>query len=153
MGSFLYASGVAPNVQNDKKLPWYTRRGFAKIVEPKAFDLPRGLLLVEPDDKSRVWGANSFAALPMFGGVFREDVAQQCGFRTPVSSYREKGTYSGLRLAVVDPEATTAVPGVVSHVKEEAVGLEASSVRANAAISGKLFAKWFGNCASKNNET
>ena len=98
-------------------------------------------------------GANQFAALPMVGGVFREDVGQQRGFRMPVSLHQEKGTHSGLWLAVVDLDATAAAPGVDSHEKEEAAGLEASSVRANAVILGKLFVKWFGNCASKGNES
>ena len=71
------------------------RRGFEKIVQPKAFDAQHGHLPVQPDDKSRVWGIHSFATLPKFGGVFREDVAQQCGFRTPASPSLAKGARSG----------------------------------------------------------
>ena len=56
-------------------------------------------------------------------------------------------------MAVVDPDATVAAPGVASRVKEEAAGHDASTVRANAVILGKLFAKRFGDCASKSNET
>ena len=126
-----------------------TRRGFEK----NAFDCVRALLRVQPGDKSRVWGVNSFATLPMFRGAFREDVAQQRGFRMPVSSNQEKGTRSGLRLTVVDPDATVTGPGVASHAKEEAAGIESSTVHANAVILGKLFAKWSGNCASSRNQT
>ena len=145
--------GLVQNAQDDKTLPMDARRGVEKIAGPKAFDPLYGLLPVQQGDKSRVWGVNSLAALPMFGGVFREDAAQQRGFWTPVSSSQKKGTRSGLWLAVLDPDATVAVPGAVSRVKEEAAGLEASSLRANAALSGKLFAMWSGNCASKSNET
>ena len=67
----------------------------------------------------------------------------------PASLSQERGTHSGLWLAVVDPDAAATVPGVVSRVKEEASGLDASGVCTNAAILGKLFAKWFGNCSSK----
>ena len=144
---------VAPNAQDEKKSPIDTRRGLEKIAGHEAFDRLRGPLPVQPGDKSRVLGANSFAALPMFGGVFHEDVARQRGFRIPVSSRQEWGTQSGLWLAVVDPDAAVTAPGVAPHVKEEAAGLEASTVRANAAIFGKLFAKWFGNCASSDKET
>ena len=52
-----------------------TRRGFGKNAGHETFDSFGGLLPVQPDGKSRVWGANSFAALPMFGGVFHEDAA------------------------------------------------------------------------------
>ena len=56
-------------------------------------------------------------------------------------------------MTVVDPDATAAVPDVVSHVKEEADGVEASTAHANAAIPGKLFAKWFGDCTDASKET
>ena len=84
---------------------------------------------------------NSFAALQVFGGLFREEVAQQCGFRAPSSSFQAKGKHSGLRLAVVDPDAAATAPGVVVRAEEEAAGLESSSVLADAAISGMLFAR------------
>ena len=145
--------GLSPNVRDDKKFPMDTRRGFEKIAQPEAFDTQRALLPVQPDDKCRVWRVNSFATSPMFGGVFREDAAQQCGFRAPVSSSQEEGTRSGLWLTVVDPDATVAAPGFAAHVKEGAAGVEASAAHANAVISGKLFAKWFGNRASSGKET
>ena len=68
------------------------------------------MIPVQPDDKSRVCGVNSFAALPMFGGAFGEDVAQQCGYGMPASSGQEKGAHSGLWLAAVDPDATGTAP-------------------------------------------
>ena len=145
--------GLAPNAQEEKKFPIDTRRGFEKIVEPKAPDSLHGLLPAQPDDESRVRGVNSFAVFPMFGGAFREDVAQRYGFRMPVSSRREKGAHSGLWLAVVDPDATATVPDFTSRAKEEAAGVEASAAHSNAVILGKLFAKWVGNCTRAGKET
>ena len=128
-------------------------RCFEKIAHPVAFEELFAHMPVQPDDKSRVWGVNSFALLPMFGGAFREDVAQQCGARAPVSPYREERTHLGLWLTEVGPGATVAVPGFASHAKEERAGTEASTAHKNAAISGKLFAKWFGNCTHSGEET
>ena len=88
----------------------------------------------------------------MFGGVFREDVAQPCGFRMPVTPSREKGAYSGLWLTAADPDAAVTARGFASRVKGGAAGVETSAVRANAVILGKLFAKWFGNCTSSGKE-
>ena len=79
--------GLLPSTAAAKKGPLGARRGFDKIVEAKAFDEQYGMLPVQPDDKSRVWGVNSFAVLPMCGGLFRENVAQQCGFRMPSASF------------------------------------------------------------------
>ena len=59
----------------------------------------------------------------------------------------------GLWLAVVDPDAASTPPGVVSRAKEEAAGLDSSGARANAVILGRLFAKWFVDCARKGDET
>ena len=145
--------GLLPSVQKDKKGPMGSRRGFQKIVRPEAFEEQYARLPVQPDDKSREWGVNSFAALPMFGGAFREDVAQLCGFRMPVSPKRQKRTFSGLWLTVVDRDATVAAPGFAPHVEEEAVGVEASTAHSNAVILGNLFAKWFGNCTRSGKET
>ena len=83
--------GLPPASSADKKGPPGARRGFDKIVEVEAFDEQYGMLPAQPDDKSRVWGVNSFAVLPMFGGQFSENVAQQCGFRMPAASFQEKG--------------------------------------------------------------
>ena len=146
--------GLAPCEQEEgEKSAQGARRGFEKIVQEQAPDDLRGMLPVQPGDKSRVWGVNSFATLPMFGGVFREDAAQKCGFRTPVSSRRGVGTHSGLWLTAVDPDAAATAPGVAPHVKGEAAGVEASTVCANAVISGKLSVKWPGNCANTSKET
>ena len=145
--------GFAPNLQDDRKSPMDTRRGSERIVERDTFERLHGLLPAQPGDKFRVWGANSFVASPMFGSTFREDVAQHCGFRTLASSSQAKGTHSGLWLAAVDPDAAATVPGVASRVKEVAAGLDSSGVYTNAEISGKLFVKWFGKCASKGGET
>ena len=81
----------------------------------------------------------------MFGGVFREDVAQQCGFRTPVLPERERRTLPGIWLAAAYSGATVTAPGFALHVKEERAGMEASSARKSAVISGELFTQWFGN--------
>ena len=145
--------GLVPNAQGGKKSPMDSRRGFEKIAERETSGRFCGLLPARPGDKSRVWGVNSFAALPMLGGTSREDVAQQCGFCAPASPSQEKGTHSGLWLAAVNPDATATVSGVVSHVEEEAAGRDSPGVYANAEILGNLFGKWFGNCASKGDET
>ena len=89
--------GLAPYAQVDKEVPTDTRRGFEKIAEHVASERLHGLSPVQPADKSRVWGVNSFAAAPVFGGLLREEVAQQCGFRALASSFQVKGKHSGLR--------------------------------------------------------
>ena len=129
------------------------RRGFEEIVHPETFEEPFARMPIQPDGKSRVWGANSFALLPMFRGAYREDVAQQCGFRMPVSPGREKRTHSGLRLTAAYPDAAAAAPGFVSHAKEGRGGIEASTVHTNAVILGKLFVQRFGNCTHSGEET
>ena len=78
--------GWVPSGQEDGKSTMDTRRGFEKIAELEAFDSQHAMLTGQPDDKSPVWGVNSFAMSPMFGGAFREDAAQRCGYRTPASS-------------------------------------------------------------------
>ena len=87
--------GLLPAPAADKKGPLDGRRVFDKIVEPKAFDEQYGLLPAQPDDKSRVRGADPFAALPMFVAEFREEVAQQRGYRMPTASDHQEGTNSG----------------------------------------------------------
>ena len=49
--------GLLPNVQDDKKFPMDTRRGFGKIAQHEAFDALHAHLPPQPDDKSRVWGS------------------------------------------------------------------------------------------------
>ena len=85
--------GLAPNAQGEKTYPMDTRRGLEKIGGRDTFERLHGLLPAQPGDKSRVWGVNSLAASSMFGGTSREDVAQQCGFRMPVSPSQENGAH------------------------------------------------------------
>ena len=145
--------GFLPSVREDKEGPMDTRRGFEEIAQREAFEVRFAHLPVQPDDKFRVWGGDSFALLLTFGSVFREDVAQQCGFGTPVSSGREKRTRPGLWLTVVDPDATATASGFASHVEGGAAGVEASTAHSNAAVLGKSFAKWLGNCTRAGRET
>ena len=60
----------ASNAKEDKKFPMDTRRGFEKIAGHEVFERLHSLLPIQPGDKYRVWGVNSFAALPAFGGMF-----------------------------------------------------------------------------------
>ena len=50
-------------------------------------------------------------------------------------------------------DAAVTVPGMAKQAKDEAGGRESTGVRANAGILGRLFLKWFGNCATKGDET
>ena len=111
-----------PPSSREVKAPSKGRIGFDDLVDKGVFERMRALIPAQPSDKYRVWGVKSFAVLPMFGGVYREDVAQQYGYRTPVSLRRERGTRSGLRSAVADPDATLAAPGVASYEKDAAAG-------------------------------
>ena len=105
-----------------EKLPLTGRVGFDNLVHEEVFERLPAWISAQPDDKSRVWGVNSFAALPAFGGKFDEAVAQQCGRRMPAASRNVKGTHSGLRLAVVDPDATATAPRVRRLGKSRARG-------------------------------
>ena len=145
--------GLLPQGGPDKKVKTNPRRGFDTIVDAKNFEVQHGLVPVQPDDHSRVWGVNSFAVLPMFGRAFSEEAAQQPGFRMPAASFQEMGNHSGLWLAVVDPDAAVTVPGTAEHVKSEAMGREVSGVKENAGVLGKLFVKWFENCTNGSGET
>ena len=111
--------GLMPSTKKAES-PLKGRIGFGDLEDTGAFVRLRGLVPVQPDDKSRVWGVNSFAASPAFGGAFNKDVAQQSGYPMPASSRQEKGTHSGLRLAAVDPDAPVTAPGVASYEKDEA---------------------------------
>ena len=65
----------------------------------------------------------------------------------PAASRKGKGTHSGLRLAVVDPDAAVTAPGGASFGKVEDAGRGASEVSRNADISGKVFAERLGDCS------
>ena len=106
----------------EAKTPFEGRICFDGLVDKEAFGRLRAMIPVQPSDASRVLGVKSFAVLPMFGGVYREDVAQQYGYRTPVSLRRERGTRTGLWSAVADPDATVTVPGVALYEKDAAAG-------------------------------
>ena len=113
----------------------------------------RGVIPFQPDDRSHVWGVNSFAALPMFGGMFCEDVAQQRGYRMPVAYRQETGARSGLCVAAVDPDATVTAPAVASYEREEAAGGASSEASKNADVLGKVFVKRLGDCAEGPDDT
>ena len=85
--------GMVPYAQEDTSAP-KSRPGFVEIANKNRFGDQFGHLPEQPGDKSRAWGAKSFAALPMFEGKFRADTAQQRGLRMPTFSDYEKGTNS-----------------------------------------------------------
>ena len=78
-----------------------------------------------------------------------EEVARQCGCRSPEVSQCEKGTYSGLRLVVTDPEAAPTVPGSGVARQPGATGDAAAPVGKNAELLGQLSAvrlgEWSGD--------
>ena len=78
-----------------------TAAGFGRAVNPDAFVEQYGNVPVQPDDKSRVWGVDSSARLPVPGGGVREGLAQQCGYRVPAVTPYEKGAHSSLRSAAL----------------------------------------------------
>ena len=47
-----------------------------------------------------------------FDDLVDKDVAQQCGYRMPVSLRHERGTRSGVWSSAADPDATVTAPGV-----------------------------------------
>ena len=112
------------------------------------FDEQFGQLPAQPDDMSRVSGVNSFAALPMFEGDFREEVAQQCGYRMPAAPDYEGGTNSGLWLAAADPGATVTAPGVAPSVAGKVIGGGRSEAQNNASLLGRVFVTRSSDCAS-----
>ena len=100
-----------------------------------------GHLPARPVDKSRVSGVSSFAVLPMFGGEFREEVAKQCGYRTPAASDWAEGTNSGLRSAAPDPDAAVTAPGVAPSIAEKVIGAGRSEAQNDASLLGKVSAE------------
>ena len=117
---------------NTEKLPLTGRVGFDNLAHAEAFERLHGWIPAHPGDKSRVWGVNSFAALPVFGGKFDEEGAQQCGYRAPAASCKEKGAHSGFWLAVVDPDAVVTAPGSASFGKVGDANRGTSEVSRNA---------------------
>ena len=59
--------GMVPRDREDKSVQ-KSRPGFVEIANEDCFDEQYDHLPVRPDEKSRAWGVNSFAALPMSGG-------------------------------------------------------------------------------------
>ena len=55
-------SSVAREVAQEAESPLKGRIGLDDLVDSDAFERLRGLIPVQPGDKSRVWGVNSFAA-------------------------------------------------------------------------------------------
>ena len=101
----------------ENKSPGDTVPGFEKVIDPVAIGAQYGMMPVQPDDKSRFWGANSFAQLPAFGGKVRRGVAQRPGYRAPEVSQFEKGTDSGPRSIETDPGADLTGPGAWGCLK------------------------------------
>ena len=124
---------LAPCSQEDKSLH-RPRPGFDDLAQRESFGEQYGRLLVQPDDKSRVWGGNSSAALLMF----------ECGYRMHVAADFGEGANSGLWLAAADPDPTVTVPGVAPPVAEKVVGAGCSEVQTNASPLGKVFLRRFG---------
>ena len=98
-------------------------------------------------------GGNPFAALPMFEGEFREEVAQQRGYRMLVASDYEEGANSDLWLVVADPDATVTYPGVAPPIAENVVGAGRPEVQNNASLLGAVVVTRFGDRASNPSET
>ena len=117
------------------------------------FDEQYSTIPVQADDKSRVRGANWFAASPTLEGELRGEVAQQCGYRMPKASDCEEDATSGLRLAVVDADAAATVPGVAPSAPQHAAGAGPSEVKKNASLLGKRLVARFGDCMSGPSET
>ena len=113
--------------------------GSERIARPSALRSQYGHLAVQPVSKSRVWGVNSFAQLPAFGGKVRKEIAQQCGRRAPEASRFEKGTNAGLCLVAPDPDPalTGASAGVVRQ--PVAAGVLKALVRNTAELLVELF--------------
>ena len=128
--------------------PGETVPGFEKVVDPEALDVQYGHFPVQPDDKSHVWGVNSPAQLPAFGGKVRSEIAQQCGYRAPEVSMYEEGTNSGLRLLVSDPGAALTGPGSGTAKQSSATDDSVDPVKKNAELLGKLLAVRLGDCFS-----
>ena len=105
---------------------------------PGAFDDQFGRLPAQPDDKSRVWGANSLVRLPAFGGEVRVELAQQCDYRAPEVAEYETGNRSCVWLAAPDPDAAVTAPGAGAGHGPEANSGSTPLARKNAESLGKF---------------
>ena len=137
---------MAPCPQENKSGPT-SRPASDAIANKDCFDDQYGHLPVQPDDKSRVWGANSFAALPTFKGKLRADVAQLRGRRLPTVSNMEECANSGVLLWVSDPDVPVTVPGVLPNDVFDGGESASPSIMKNAEILGKMFAPRFVVCS------
>ena len=87
-------------------------KSLKSVVNEKASDQQYGLASAQPDDKCRVWGVNSLARLPAFGGKATEAAPQQSGYRAPQFVEEEKCAQSGAFLVMSDYDAPVSSPGL-----------------------------------------
>ena len=143
LARFLYVARFGAAAQG-RQVREKARPGFGGVVNKDGFDEQYGYRPGRPGDKSRFWGINSSAASPMFGGVLREDVAQQRGHRLPAASDFEEGKNSGFWLAIADPGATVTVPAVAPQSAVNVIGAGRFQVKENAVLLGKVLATRLG---------
>ena len=85
-----FPRGFHPKPPSAKIVDELPPLGVEAAVKESAFDARYGILPPQPDDKSRVWGANSYARLPAFGGKVTEAAPRQSGYRMPQSVNKEE---------------------------------------------------------------
>ena len=102
--------GLRPTPPEDKCLG-ETAPGFEKVVDFVVSDAQSGMLPVQPEDKTRVWGVVLFSQQLAPGGKVRREIAEQCGRRDPGAPLYGKGANSGLRLVATDPDAALTALG------------------------------------------
>ena len=69
---------------------------------------------LQPNDKSCVWGVNSFAQFPLRGCEFSVAAAQQIRYRMPCLTGLDAALRSGLWIAGVDWESVATARGAFS---------------------------------------
>ena len=138
--------GMAPCVQEYMSAQM-SRPGFVDIANKDGLDEQRSYIPVQPGAKSRVWGANSSAALPMFEGERRAEVAQRRRYRIPTLPDFEEGANSGVWVVASDPDATITAPAVMPDSGVSGKDVGRSQVKGNAVLPGEVSASRLGDCS------
>ena len=109
------------------------------VVNAEMFEKQYGVAPAQPGDYSRIWGFNSLAHLPAFGGKVSEAAAEQSGYRMPQCVKKEKCGQSGVRFAASDYDASFTVNGAQKVDAAPGNKKKMYQVVANAAAAGELF--------------
>ena len=142
-------SGLHPLPPHTKAPSEPRRSNLEPVVNQALYGQTYGNSPAQPDGESRAWGADSSAQLPLRGGEFSPDAAQQIGYCMARLKAVDTALNSGMRVAVVDRGAVETAPGaspkdVAEYTRPDGVSARGPRVLKTAATLRKVFRWQFG---------